>query len=130
MRGLVVNDFPGNGISLQGANNRIAGNYIGTDASATSARPNSGHGLSVTAPSNTIGGTVPPDRNVISGNLGDGISFDFPSGGSNLVQGNYIGTDRTGLVAIGNHNGIMVTELSGSTSSAARPHLPGPLRGT
>jgi hypothetical protein len=126
VRGLAVNDFPGNGISVQGTGSLIAGNFIGTDVFGASARPNSGQGISVAGPSNTIGGLAPTDRNVISGNLGDGIRFNLPGGENNLVQGNYIGTDRTGLVAIGNLNGILVNEASGNIigGSTASPGTP------
>jgi len=125
VRGLVVNRFPGNGISLQGSGSLISGNYIGTDVFGGLPRGNSGHGISVSASGNTIGGPALADRNVISGNLGDGISFVL-SGWGNLVQGNYIGTDRTGLAAIGNQNGIAVNALSGnviggSTTSPGTP---------
>src|ERR1051326_9161143 len=52
---------------------------------------------------NTIGGATSQARNVISGNLYAGVvifgvSTDSPQG-TNLVQGNYIGTDRDGVQA-------------------------------
>ena len=47
-----------------------------------------------------IGGTVAGARNVISGNTNPGVyildSFTAISTQNNLVQGNYIGTDKTG----------------------------------
>jgi hypothetical protein len=56
---------------------------------------------------NTIGGTKASDRNDISGNTGDGIEID--GGKSNFVQGNYIGTDYTGTIALGNQQyGVQV----------------------
>lgn len=43
---------------------------------------------------NTIGGTTPAARNIISANGGNGIQL----GGNELIQGNYIGTDATGTI--------------------------------
>src|SRR5262249_48211582 len=88
---------------------------------------------------NTIGGTVPADRNIISGNnsaqpssadgggLPAGIGIDIDNG--NLIQGNYIGTDKTGTLALSNggplsHNaggGIFVgsnNTIGGSSAGA------------
>ena len=61
-------------------------------------------GSATAANNNRVGGTVAADRNVISGNTGDGIQINAGSGGavSNLVQGNYIGVNVNGTVALGN----------------------------
>ncbi len=51
----------------------------------------------------TIGGTTPAARNVLSGNALAGIAMgdDFAAGGTgHLIEGNFIGTDRTGNAAI------------------------------
>ena len=50
--------------------------------------------------SNRIGGTAPGARNVISGNQGEAIYMEGTY--FNVVEGNYIGTDVTGDVLIGN----------------------------
>jgi hypothetical protein len=49
---------------------------------------------------NTIGGTTPEERNVISGNGRVGIHIAEAQ--NNTVSGNYIGTDVTGMVDLGN----------------------------
>ena len=49
---------------------------------------------------NTIGG--PGAGNVISGNQGDGIDIDLPADTGNFVQGNFIGTDQSGTLSLGN----------------------------
>ena len=40
-----------------------------------------------------VGGTLPADRNVISGNSVDGVQIDGDGADNNFVQGNYIGVD-------------------------------------
>ncbi len=52
---------------------------------------------------NTIGGTVGGAADVISGNKGWGVEIDGSS--DNLVEGDFIGTDATGTIALGNAQG-------------------------
>ncbi|PAY19121.1 hypothetical protein CKO51_12185, partial [Rhodopirellula sp. SM50] len=107
IRGFVIRDWGGNAIEIQSGseNNLIAGNYIGrlstdgTDAGA--GKGNGGDGILVGGSNNTIGGSTAADRNVISGNGDEGIDID-PGVTGTIIQGNYIGTDATGMVAIGN----------------------------
>ena len=127
-RGLVINRFPHDAIDIHSNGNLIDGNFIGTNAAGTSALPNgaSGNGGIIAgfggSPSNnTIGGTTPGARNLISGNIGVGISLGFTG---NIVQGNFIGTDVTGTVALGN-SGVGVSAdgsnlTVGGTTAAAR----------
>jgi len=63
------------------------------------------------SPSNTIGGTTPPERNLISGN-GLGVYIEGIATG-NEVLGNWIGTDATGSAPLGNGTGV---GISGSAS--------------
>src|SRR5262249_53333698 len=49
----------------------------------------------------TVGGTAMADRNVISGNTGDGVEFNA-AGANNVVEGNFIGTDAAGDDALAN----------------------------
>jgi titin len=105
--GNLISGNLGTGLSLfiSANRNRVEGNLIGTDISGTSALPNDyGVGIFGVSSGNTIGGTVPGARNVISGNgitSGDGISI-FGGSTGNVVQGNYIGTDITGQFPLGN----------------------------
>ena len=121
IRGLVINRGPGRAIHLLGSsNNIIAGNFLGTNVAGTAALGNQvgvSIGGSATATNNNrIGGTVLADRNVISGNTVDGVQINGGTGGAanNLVQGNYIGLNVTGTLALGNTSqGIAVFHAAG-----------------
>ena len=86
--------------SFSGASNgaRVVGNFIGTDLTGTKALPNN-IGVVAYGTGNVIGGTAPGERNVISGNMGAGVSL-YASG--TTVAGNFIGTDATGMKAVPN----------------------------
>jgi hypothetical protein len=104
VRGLVINRFVHDAIDIFSNGNFITGNFIGTNPAGTAALPNGSGGngaIILGTPSNcTIGGTTPDARNLISGNIGSGV--DLGTGTGNTVQGNLIGTDVTGTVALGN----------------------------
>jgi hypothetical protein len=123
IRGLVINGTGGNGIEIVGSANIIEGNYIGTDASGTSAAANLANGIEInqTATSNTIGGTTAAARNVISGNVGHGV-FLNDVGSANVIQGNYIGTDASGSLDIGNTlSGVRIEVGTANTVGGAAP---------
>jgi hypothetical protein len=109
IKGLVINNFNGNGISLfNGGGNTVAGNYIGTDPSGTLARPN-GAGVVVFSANNTIGGTAPAARNVVSGNRLSGVQVVSTTATGNLVQGNYVGMTAAGTAALANGgDGVLI----------------------
>jgi Bacterial Ig domain len=117
----------GGGIGfITATDNVVQGNLIGTDI--TGARPlgNSGNGLSfVDSGDNTIGGTAAGAGNVISNNGGIGLELNSQIFGDNLIQGNRIGTDITGTVAMGNASlGIWDVDefgntIGGTTAAAA-----------
>ena len=115
VRGFVINRFGRDGIVLTGGGgNTIAGNYIGTNAGGTADAGNARYGIRVASGNNLVGGTAGADRNVISGNNVDGIYVVGSSG--NFIRGNYIGTDRTGMIAVGNsEDGIWLDNASNTT---------------
>lgn len=126
VRGLVINRFQHDAIEINLNGNTIEGNFIGTNTAGTAALPNGAAGLGgvifVGASSNnTVGGTTPDARNLISGNVGPGILL---GGAGNVVQGNLIGTDVTGTMALGNTDrGVNVNASNctiGGTTVAAR----------
>jgi parallel beta-helix repeat protein len=101
------------GLELGGGGSEVTviGNYIGL-ALDGSVAANTGVGLFLdSSTGDTIGGTTPLDRNVISGNGAGGIEVG-PSGPFGLtgnILGNFIGTDPTGQAAAANQgNGITI----------------------
>ncbi|MEL6250875.1 MAG: hypothetical protein AAFR87_02590 [Bacteroidota bacterium] len=113
------NLISGNGIGIQlyiSSKSYIHGNYIGTDISGTFAIPNSSNGIYARGDSNEIGGILPGEGNIISGNGNGGItlfgsSFENDTSTDNKIWGNLIGTDITGIAAIPNRIGISVSNL-------------------
>lgn len=128
VRGLAINRFVNDGIRLfANGGNVIEGNFLGTDPTGTVALGN-GWGIVITGgDANTIGGTSPGTRNLISGNSTAGI---FISGATaNLIQGNLIGTDITGTADLGNSfSGIVLQSapnIVGGTTPGARNIISG-----
>lgn len=138
----------GAGVEVRGTQNVVAGNYIGTDSTGTTITDPGPDGLygtpddrllgngfnangsgviiSFSATGNTIGGSSAAARNVIAGSA-YGIRL-FPEGApanavsGNVVEGNYIGTDKTGKVALANALGVQIlgasSNLIGGTTVA------------
>ncbi len=84
------------GIAISGlgtSGNLVQGNYVGLDALGQNAVPNGWSGVNFFngAKSNLVGGLSPALRNVISGNLNQGVVMNDPGTSGNVVQGNYIG---------------------------------------
>jgi hypothetical protein len=93
------------------ASNQVYGNLVGTDATGTVGFGNGAgqYGIAIDrAPANWIGGPLATMRNVISSN-NTGIFMAGTGASNNVIQGNYIGTDITGLLPLGNEkDGIVV----------------------
>ncbi|HJV08808.1 MAG TPA: right-handed parallel beta-helix repeat-containing protein, partial [Acidimicrobiales bacterium] len=93
------------GVRLSGDDNIVIGNQIGTDPSGAFEGGNAvGIRVGEGANRNTIGGTGAGERNVISGNVFEGVRVEFASG--TVIIGNYIGTNALGTARIGNTTGI------------------------
>ena len=110
VRGLVINGFKGlstdsgNAILLNTfGGNHIEGNFFGTDAGGTIAQGNEDDAIIVGSDGNFIGGPTPAARNVISAS-GRVSLFIVTSG--NVIQGNFIGTQKDGLSPLGNQSAI------------------------
>jgi len=134
IRGLDIYGFRTTAITISGThegpqNNQIQGNFIGVDVTGTKAVPNgTGIYLNNGAIGNTIGGTARAYRNIISGSklavsLPTSNGIELVAGSNdNTIQGNYIGTDRTGTVAIANFgNGIIIKDGSSNTIGGSLP---------
>ena len=105
----ITEDFGVPGVTT--ANNKIIGNFIGTNADGTGPVPNR-HGIQIENITGVqIGGYLEEERNVISGNF-IGINIFGVDTDNNLVVGNYIGTDVSGENAVPNTNGVWITEGS------------------
>ena len=107
-----------NGIATSGVGTIIQGNIIGMDPNAAAPLPNDRAGIAVTSSSVSardilIGGTHPRTRNYIAANGQDGISVWSGLTHDVSIAGNYIGTDRTGTVAVPNAlSGVAIHEAS------------------
>jgi CSLREA domain-containing protein len=131
IRGLAINRFA-DGISISGDSvaNRVEGNFIGTDPTGTLDRGNNAAAVALLDGSSetVVGGVTPAARNVLSGNFHDGI---FVSGsGFNRIQGNYVGTDKSGTKDLGNGSeGVLIENSSdttiGGTTAATRNVISG-----
>ena len=112
------NMYQGIAISDSGTNsNKVQGNIIGLNAAGTAAIPNQFEGVAIfgSASSNTIGGTTAASPNIISGNVGSGISISGTGTKLNKVQHNLIGTNSAGTAALPNNVGIGI--FGGATSN-------------
>ncbi len=127
VQGLALRGFDGPGLRVVGAGNRLLDNLIcgnrgdgvlleGVEAvgnlllrNAIGVTPggipagNGGHGVRLAggAHGNLVGRTR-ADANVLGANGGDGVRVEGTTTRDNLVQGNFIGTDRTGRAGLGN----------------------------
>ncbi|MDW8147428.1 MAG: right-handed parallel beta-helix repeat-containing protein [Roseiflexaceae bacterium] len=119
----------GPGIALRGDrlnNIRIVNNYIGLNdlGQPVSAPNNTGGGIVIErgARNITVGGATLNERNVISGNTGDGIVVrgrnPFLVTQNNTIIGNYIGTNVSGSLAgpgFANRSGIVIGDHAYNT---------------
>ena len=114
LRGLVINRFQRNVMLDPGL---LEGCFIGTDPTGTIARsrPDS-QGVEAEG-STTVGGSLPAQRNIISGNGGFGVVA------RGVVQGNFIGIDVSGTVALPNLVNVSMTngQLGGASATPGAP---------
>jgi hypothetical protein len=98
-------------------NNQIKGNFIGTNLTGTASLPNN-NGIAFIghADENIIGGSLPGEGNVISGNSSTGIWLVniVAQNSNNLVQGNFIGTNPEGTQALSNGGSGLFAQGTGN----------------
>ena len=97
--------------------NKVQGNFIGTNVSGTQPLGNSLGGVSIDdASSNTVGGTEPGARNIISGNIEEGILIQNADATGNKIEGNFIGINLLGTQPVGNgSDGVRISSASDNT---------------
>jgi titin len=96
----------GTGAEIDSHGNTVQGNLIGTDFSGEAVIGNDVEGVRfLNGSGNLLGGTTDQARNVIAGNS-EGVLL-YGTSHANLVEGNYIGTDAAGAVALGNTQGVL-----------------------
>jgi hypothetical protein len=118
------------GVAISANGNRVTGNFIGTDASGTKDLGNTLHGMRIQGRNNTVGGTTVGERNVISGNEGNGVLIYSANTTGNKIVGNFIGTDKNGTVRLGNaFEGVSIEDAPnntvGGTTAGARNVISG-----
>ncbi len=129
VRGLAINRFPEHGITVgenigDAATDTgivVEGNFIGTDATGTASLANLESGILIFGDESLIGGSLPAARNLISGNAAHGVRMLGTS--SSAVQGNLIGTDAGGSLAL--PNGISGVLIFGGTANLIGGREPG-----
>ena len=136
IRGLVINRFSANGIVFHGTGatqNRLEGNFIGTDTGGMLRLSNRWVGVLIQAGAqdNVVGGRVAAARNIISGNGQFGVEILNNGTTGNRVEGNFIGTNVTGTVGLSNRNdGVRIEggpdeNVIGGTGTGARNVISG-----
>jgi hypothetical protein len=90
--------------SAYASGNQVLGNYIGSDHHGVEGLPNTLDGVRIYggAHDNVIGGITEAERNVIMANGRSGVRVTGEETQENSIVGNYIGTDRTGMLGRGN----------------------------
>ena len=106
----VINHSGDEGIDVRGPGSVITGNYVGLEPDGAGGSGNYDVGIALFADNTTIGGSSIAQRNVISYNW---EAIEVNSSG-NTIQGNYIGTDATGILDRGNRIGDGIEIQSGT----------------
>jgi hypothetical protein len=111
------------GILIDGMNNKILNNFIGSTVDGTGAAGNNLAGIYVNGNNNVIGGPTPTARNLISGN---GLGIWVNGGENNTILGNFIGVAIDGTSALPNdYSGIRLdgyafaNQIGGTASGEA-----------
>jgi hypothetical protein len=111
--GNVIAAWSAHGIIFQGSgsDNLIQGNLIGMDATGSVRLGAGQYGITYyegSGTGNKIGGAAAGEGNVINGATISALQLFFDTSPDLAVQGNLIGTDASGTIALGNAQGILV----------------------
>jgi len=134
----VISGNGANGIEVIGDGSdstQIRGNFIGVNLAGTSAVPNGRDGILMSTGTGTIGqsgnrigglttpGVCSGGCNLISGNLSHGIRINDARVSDMLTEGNFVGTDITGMVALPNVVGGFTTRGRGHRVGGYDPRV-------
>ena len=97
----------------------VTGNFLGTDATGSTAQSNITPIIELLGASGiTIGGTTPAARNVMPATAGAGSgTILISNGGTNTIQGNYLGVNAAGTASMQAGPGTEGVTLFASTSN-------------
>jgi titin len=115
------------GLVIAGNGNAVQGDYIGLDPLG-SVGTGSAIGLWLAGSNNLVGGTTAAARNVVAGNW-YGV---YVTGSDNVIEGNFVGTDPSATLRLGNVFGLSVGGSNnhvGGTTAEARNLVSGNLFG-
>jgi hypothetical protein len=122
------NVISGNGdrgvIIVNAGANVVAGNFIGLARGGAAALPNQAEGIAIFsgASGNIIGGSTAGARNIVSGNIRQGIVVGQTGTDGTIIQGNYVGTNSAGTLA--RPNGFAgITIFGGAKNSQVQGNL-------
>jgi hypothetical protein len=110
--------------SSGGTGHHFQGNLVGPDATGGAGLAGATQEGIIVAGSTSdtiVGGTTPAERNVVSGNGANGIRVETGSGIGIAIEGNFVGIDVTGTVALGNHGFGVSAEGPGVTIGGSAP---------
>ena len=124
VRGLAFTGFQESAINVTSDGNTFAGNFIGAGLDGKGISPFNGLSLSASS-NNVVGGSAPADRNVIDGNVHDGV-FVAGTGGTstsdnNVIRGNFIGLNAANTAGKVNGIGVFVSLAHGTVIGGAGP---------
>src|SRR5208337_317346 len=113
IKGLTIRNFAGAGIHIRSSNDTIQGDVLGASGLGNQV------GVLIDGGSNNlVGGTTGTLANTITANTVAGVEINGVSAATNLVEGNFIGTDAA-LDPLGNQLGVLIVNSSGNTVGGA-----------
>jgi hypothetical protein len=123
----VVSGNGRNGVAVDGKDNHVVGNRIGTRADGTAALGNGLGGVRLDGGAGHVGGTAAGAGNLISGNTGDGIEVGASANGCEIL-GNLVGVNAAATGALPNGTGVELhsnNNIVGGTEAGATNMLSG-----